>query len=311
MEILVLAISSIVLSLGCLTFSALRFKKISKTFSSLREKSVDLQALIAQLEKNVRVLSAESASRSTASESSGNVIPDSVREQLQGLRMAVHSLESQVDAHSRSIATLRQSFDQAKPQTVQPTGIFDARGFPDAIPQPPHPQQPISQDVLMNLFPGVNSPMAVSGDLAVKETEEPLASVEAPNLQESYEAVTEQYQEAVNRSDRQALRRMQYRELNISSGSEDALTRGNITQATRLVAVSGGGSYMIVNSEGRFWLFPTALTLDGFSSAQPQKGIFNYEGALLTRPVVKKPAEVIEDGECWVITTLGVICVPS
>lgn len=311
MELLVLAIISVVLSLACIAFSALRFKKISKTFSALREKSVDVEALIAQLEKKVRVLLAESASRRPALESSVNVIPDSVREQLQVLRMAVHSLEVQVDAHSRSIATLRQSFDQAKPQTVQPTGISDARGFPDVISQPPHPQQPISQDVLKNLLPDVNSPMAVSEDLAVKVSEESLASAQSPSLQESYEAATEQYQEAVNRSDRQALRRMQYRELNISSDSEDALTRGNITQATRLVAVTGGGSYMIVNSEDCFWLFPTALTLDSFSSAQPQKGIFNYEGALLTRPVVKKPAEVIEDGECWVITTLGVICVPS
>lgn len=311
MNILILAIGSIVLSLACLAFSVLRFTKISKTFSGFRDKSLKLERSIAQLEENMRTLSAENASRSTASESSVNVIPDSVREQLKGLRMAVHSLESQVDAHSRSIATLRQVFDQTRPQTGQPSGFFDARGFQDAISQPPHPQRPIPQDVLKNLFPGVNSPMAASEDISVKAADESLASAVGPRLQESYEEVTQQYQEAVNRSDRQALRRMQYKELNISSDSEDALTRGNITQATRLVAVSGGGSYMIVNSEGRFWLFPTALTLDSFSSAQPQKGVFDYEGALLARPVVKKPAEVIEDGACWVIATPGVICVPS
>lgn len=137
--------------------------------------------------------------------------------------------------------------------------------------------------------------------------------IEEPPAQppEPYEQLARQFQDAIDRGDRQALRHLQFKELNITSESEDSLLRGSIGQATKLEAVQGGGSYMVVSGEGRFWLFPTAQTLDSFSMNQPQKGIFNYECEMLSKPVVKKPAEVTEESDSWVVTAQGVISVPG
>jgi hypothetical protein len=104
---------------------------------------------------------------------------------------------------------------------------------------------------------------------------------------------------------------MQFKGLNITSESEDSLLRGNSGQATKLEAVSDGSSYMVVSNEGRYWLFPTAQTLDSFSMNRPQKGIFSYEREAVSKPVVKKPAEVREEGDYWVIMLQGVILVPG
>ena len=68
---------------------------------------------------------------------------------------------------------------------------------------------------------------------------------------------------------------------------------------------------MVVSGEGRYWLFPTAQTLDSFSMNQPQKGIFDYEREILSKPVVKKPAEVKEESGDWIVITQGVISVPG
>ena len=137
--------------------------------------------------------------------------------------------------------------------------------------------------------------------------------IEEPPAQppEPYEQVAQQYQDAINRGDRQALRHLRFKELNITIESEDSLLRGSGGQATKLEAVQGGGSYMVVSGEGQYWLFPTAQTLDSFSMNQPQKGIFNYEHEILSKPVVKKPAAVTEEGACWVVTAQGVISIPG
>jgi len=100
-------------------------------------------------------------------------------------------------------------------------------------------------------------------------------------------------------------------ELNITSECEDSLLRGSSGQATKLEAVQGGGSYMVVSGEGRYWLFPTAQTLDSFSLNQPQKGIFDYEREILSKPVIKKPAEVKEESGDWIVIVQGVISVPG
>jgi hypothetical protein len=104
---------------------------------------------------------------------------------------------------------------------------------------------------------------------------------------------------------------MQFKELNITSESEDSLLRGNSSQSTKLEAVLGGGSYMVVTGEGRYWLFPTAQTLDSFRLNQPQKGLFSYEREVLSKPVVKRPAEVHEEGDYWIVSAHGVISVPG
>jgi len=138
----------------------------------------------------------------------------------------------------------------------------------------------------------------------------PVAEPPAP-APKPYEQVAQQYQDAIDRGDRQALRQLQFKELNITNESEDSLLKGSSRQATKLEAVLGGGSYMVFRGEGRYWLFPTAQTLDSFSMNQPQKGIFDYEHEMLSRPVVKKPAEVREESDYWVVIALGVISVPG
>jgi hypothetical protein len=104
---------------------------------------------------------------------------------------------------------------------------------------------------------------------------------------------------------------MQFKELNITSESEDSLLRGNSNNSTKLEAVLGGGSYMLVSGEGRYWLFPTAQTLDSFRINQPHKGIFSYEREVLSKPVVMRPAEVREEGDYWIISAHGIISVPG
>ena len=133
----------------------------------------------------------------------------------------------------------------------------------------------------------------------------------AMQSKEPYEDIVQCYQDAVDREDRPALRQMQYQELNITNETEDALLRGSSFDATKLEAVTGGGSYVLISSEGHYWLFPTQQTLSGFSTNQPRKGIFNYESEMISRPAVKKPAEVREDGEYWIVATYGVISVPG
>jgi len=89
------------------------------------------------------------------------------------------------------------------------------------------------------------------------------------------------------------------------------LLRGSCLNATKLESVIGGGSYVLISSEGRYWLFPTQQTLSGFSTNQPRKGIFDYEPEMINRPIVKKPAEVREEGEYWIVATYGVISIPG
>jgi hypothetical protein len=139
------------------------------------------------------------------------------------------------------------------------------------------------------------------------------SSIEEPPAlpPEPYEQIARQYQDALDRGDRQALRQLLSKELNITSECEDSLLRGSSGQATKLEAVQGGGSYMVVSDEGRYWLFPTAQTLDSFSMNQPQKGIFDYEREILSKPVVKKPAEVKEESGDWIVIAQGVISVPG
>lgn len=166
-----------------------------------------------------------------------------------------------------------------------------------------------------------STPFRSLGTVARFDAEQPtqdqavndFSPIEEPPAQpaEPYELVARQYQDAIDRGDRHVLRQLQYKELNITSECEDLLLRGSGGQATKLEAVQGGGSYMVVSGEGRYWLFPTAQTLDSFSMNQPQKGIFDYEREILSRPVVKKPAEVTEESGYWVVTAQGVISVPG
>jgi hypothetical protein len=126
------------------------------------------------------------------------------------------------------------------------------------------------------------------------------------------EEITQQYLSALHRYDRSALRRMVQEELNITQDSEDALIRGTSTLSTKLLCVSGGGSYLLIPHAERHWLFPTAQTLASFSTNQPQKGIFDYERLSLSAADLRKPAEVQEiAGGIWEVISKGIVMVPA
>ncbi len=138
----------------------------------------------------------------------------------------------------------------------------------------------------------------------------PSSDIPLPSVLKPFQDVLDRYQNAVDRNDRKALRQMQLHELNIAAESESLLSKADFNQLTKLETVVGGGSYIIIGSNNRYWLFPTAQTLDGFSLNQPRKGVFLYESSMLPKPVVKEPAEVREDGIYWLVIHQGSILVP-
>lgn len=129
---------------------------------------------------------------------------------------------------------------------------------------------------------------------------------------QAFNIVCQQYQDALESGSKQALRQLQFKELNITSECENQLAKGTSGEGTRLETVVSGGSYLVICGEGRYWLFPTSQTLDGFSMNQPKKGIFTYEPEVsISRPTVKRPAEVREENEYWTVIEKGAISVPG
>jgi len=138
----------------------------------------------------------------------------------------------------------------------------------------------------------------------------PSSDIPLPSLLKPFQDVLDKYQNAVDRNDRKSLRQMQLYELNITAESESLLSKADFNQLTKLETVVGGGSYIIIGSNNRYWLFPTAQTLDGFSLNQPRKRVFLYESSMLPKPIVKEPAEVRKDGIYWLVIHQGSILVP-
>lgn len=115
--------------------------------------------------------------------------------------------------------------------------------------------------------------------------------------------------QALNQGDRQTLRDCASAPLNITKESENALAVGR-SQPTQLEKVSGGGSYWLVMLAGEALLFPTDITLKGFLSMQPSKGLFSYEKQVVSNPQLIEPALLRQDGERWTVERLGRIAVP-
>lgn len=115
--------------------------------------------------------------------------------------------------------------------------------------------------------------------------------------------------QALNQGDRQTLRDCSSAPLNITKESENALAVGRF-QPTQLEKVSGGGSYWLVMLAGEALLFPTDITLKGFLSMQPNKGLFSYEKQVISNPQLIEPALLRQDGERWTVQRLGRIAVP-
>ena len=115
--------------------------------------------------------------------------------------------------------------------------------------------------------------------------------------------------QALNNGDRQLLREHTTAQLNITSESENALAMGR-SQATQLEAVTGGGSYWLAVINDQAWLFPTELTLKGFLSVQPSKGLYSYEKQILSKPELLEPALLRQEGNRWTVETLGRVAIP-
>lgn len=114
----------------------------------------------------------------------------------------------------------------------------------------------------------------------------------------------------INRGDRQSFKKEVRSELNITDDSASLIATGRITQ-TELEEVAGGGSYWLVEIAGQTWLYPTDLTLSGFSQFQPSKGIFGYEKQQIPVPQVLTPALLEPLGSNWRIAQMGSIAVPG
>ena len=114
---------------------------------------------------------------------------------------------------------------------------------------------------------------------------------------------------ALNSGDRQQLREAATAELNITSGSENAIATGR-SITTELEVVQGGGSYWLVILQGQAWLFPTERTLKGFAAAQPSKGLFHYEQQTIAKPQLLEPAALEGSGNRWSVKSMGCIGTP-
>lgn len=242
-----------------------------------------------------------------------DITPDTqgkIREEYSRLMDGLTSLKNEVYKNSSDIAALQSSV-VATTRDQSPTPITPSTGESVAmfLAQKEVPTTPVdcfnqtAGEPDATLLGGTGS----EGNVIFPSFQETALEVHM----EPYEGVTRSYQDALERNDKSALRQMQFKELNIMSESEDLLLRGNTSEATRLEAVNGGGSYMIMSSAGHYWLFPTAQTLASFGSSQPKKGIFSYELEMTNKPVVKRPAEVQTDGDRWVVLFQGIIAVPG
>lgn len=124
-------------------------------------------------------------------------------------------------------------------------------------------------------------------------------------------AIAAEFQEAFYRGDRSALRRMTSEEMNITQDSEYALVRRTASATTQLQVVKGGGSYLLIRQQDRFWLIPTFKTLNSFMTSQPAKGIFAYERQPVSGAELRRPAEVRDLGGVWEVVSMGVVAVPA
>jgi hypothetical protein len=274
-----------------------------------------LSSRISELKKNIDNIQKQvnSLGDRLGPESPSFVQADGASNEISTLKAEIAYIKRDLRTNTQMLSIHSQAIDAIKQNqsASQPTAVVISESI----------DQKINTVTEGNKFPQVSNLFPSLEAFASFETEQPIQIqptedfsliAELPDQPpEPYQQVAQQYQDARDRGDRQALRQLQFKELNITSESEDSLLRGSNGQATKLEAVLGGGSYMVVTGEGQYWLFPTAQTLDSFSMNQPQKGIFDYEHEILSRPVVKKPAEVREESDYWVVVAQGVISIPG
>jgi myosin heavy subunit len=298
-------LASVAILLSFLAFYVARSKASKRALEEVRSRNSELQTTIGELQKQLNSIQDKSsqgtpALAQTASSSS----------EITMLKTELGCIRRDLQANSQKLSIHSQAIDAIQAQQSVSSGSGSTPVEPMEQQQNPfgglsQPTQDINPFPSLATFPGLAAEQPI-------QPAEGYSTVQNETTQpEPYEQLVQQYQGALDRGDRQALRQMQVKELNITSDSEEILLRGSSDEATKLQAVLGGGSYMLVNGEGQYWLFPTAQTLDSFSMNQPQKGIFGYESEMLSKPVVKKPAEVREESDHWVVVEKGIISVPG
>jgi hypothetical protein len=301
-------LSGIAILLSLLSFYVARSKASKRALEEIRSRNSELQKQLDELQRQMSNLQVRPGPEMPT------VAPAEVTSsEMSMLKTEVGCIRRDLQANSQKLlvhAQILESFkekqsasDAAKATAVetfrQELGPFSE---PDRSAQGTTPFPSLGSVAWL----GAEQPTQAQPVQDFSPIEEPAAPPPEP-----YEQAARQYQDAIDRGDRQALRQLLFKELNITSECEDSLLRGSSGQATKLEAVQGGGSYMVVSGDGRYWLFPTAQTLDSFSMNQPQKGIFDYEREILSRPVVKKPAEITEESGDWIVIAQGVISVPG
>ncbi len=148
-------------------------------------------------------------------------------------------------------------------------------------------------------------PLDFSADALPSRSLPPATSVSDPAVE-----IAMIYQSCFQRLDRLALRNAATGELNITPASEEALYRGTSHSATQLEVVKGGGSYLLIERDQRYWLVPTFQTLNSFLTSQPAKGLFFYERGTSKTSELRRPAEVKQVEATWEVISMGLVSVP-
>ena len=295
-------LASVAILLSFLAFYVARSKASKRALEEVRSRNSELLTTIGELQKQLNSIQNKSSqgTPTLAQKASSST-------EITILKTELGCIRRDLQANSQKLSIHSQAIDAIQAQQSAPSGSGST-----PIEQQLSPFSGLSQPTQdNNLFPSLATFSGLAAEQPIQPPEGYYNVQKELTQPEPYEQLVQQYQAALNRGDRQALRQMQVKELNITSDSEEILLRGSSDQSTKLQSVLGGGSYMLVDGEGRYWLFPTAQTLDSFSMNQPQKGIFGYETEMLSKPVVKKPAEVKEEGDYWVVVAKGIISIPS
>lgn len=298
-------LASVAILLSFLSFYVARSKASKRALEEIRSRNSEFQNRLEEVQRQINNIQDKSvqgtpALAQTASTSSEITM---LKTELGCIRRDLQAISQKLSMHWQAIDAIQRKQSASRGSESTPIETMEQQLSPfGELSQP-------TQEI--NPFPSLATFQGLAAEQLIQPSESYSTVQDQPARPEPYDQLVQQYQGALDRGDRQALRQMQVKELNITSDSEEILLRGSSDQATKLQAVLGGGSYMLVNGEGRYWLFPTAQTLNSFSMNQPQKGIFGYVSEMLSKPVVKKPAEVREEGDYWVVVGQGVICVPG
>ena len=286
-------LSSLAISISLTAFLIARGKASKSSLDDTRKKIIELQHDLTQAQRHLSQAMAESGEVLTLKTQLGIILKD-------------QEASCQIlTKHSAAIKNLQEAQFALRDaeRTVQERSNEQVNATDTS-----HSSSPIE-----GLFPSLDAYSYVGLNIEYNSNHEAASDTDhQSHLSQSFDIVCRQYQDALESGSKQALRQLQFKELNITSECENQLAKGTSGEETRLEAVVSGGSYLVICGEGRYWLFPTSQTLDGFSMNQPKKGIFTYEPEVsLSRPTVKKPAEVREESEYWVVIEQGVISIPS